>query len=114
MYFSISLNAIASKCTHIEAPWQDFHFMFLIIRHAWNSDTCQCECRHRDTCTTGQYFSLDTCSCLSHVYHGQLECSNQTDVHQSPVNLYPLLVIIMAIILFLLLITSLSFTISYR
>ena len=41
------------------------------------------------------------------------ECSNHTDL-SPPVNFYPLLVIIMAVILFLLLITSLSFTISYR
>ena len=43
----------------------------------------------------------------------QLECSNRTE-GPPPVTLYPLLVIIMAVILFLLLITSLSFTISYR
>ena len=43
----------------------------------------------------------------------QLECSNRTE-GPPPVTLYPLLVIIMAVILFLLLLTSLSFTISYR
>jgi len=81
--------------------------------HTWDSDTCQCTCRHKHTCPPGQYFSLDMCGCVQNLYNGKLECSNQTDL-TPPVNLYPLLVIIMAVILFLLLITSLSFTISYR
>ena len=83
--------------------------------HSWDSQSCQCSCRnsHTNSCPPGQFFSHDTCQCRADNYNGKLECSNQTE--QAPqLNLYPLLVIIMAVILFLLLITSLSFTISYR
>ena len=84
-------------------------------RHTWDSDTCECRCKYKHTCgQPGQFWDGDTCSCQSHVYSGNLECANQTDSQHPPLNLYPLLVIIMAVILFLLLITSLSFTISYR
>lgn len=82
-------------------------------RHIWDSDTCQCTCKYKHTCKYGQYFDTATCSCHQNVFNGKLECSNHTDT-STRVNLYPLLVIIMAVILFLLLITSLSFTISYR
>ena len=83
--------------------------------HTWDSDTCQCSCRNYNSniCQPGTFFSSDTCSCLTNNNNGKLECSNQTDPAPQ-LNLYPLLVIIMAVILFLLLITSLSFTISYR
>jgi len=81
--------------------------------HTWDTEDCQCVCRNTNTCRHGQVFSPDTCSCVENHFNGKLECANQTD---SPpqLNLYPLLVIIMAVILFLLLITSLSFTISYK
>ena len=81
--------------------------------HMWDSDTCQCICRQNNICLTGQYFNTETCQCEQSVLSGKLECSNQTGINPS-LNLYPVLVIVMAVILFLLLVTSLSFTISTR
>jgi len=81
--------------------------------HRWDSDTCQCTCKHNNLCQTGYHFNTNTCQCQHTVLSGKLECSNQTDM-TPPLNLYPVLVIVMAVILFLLLVTSLSFTVSTR
>ena len=81
--------------------------------HMWDSSTCLCACRQTKVCYNGQNFNAKSCQCEQMVLPGKLECSNQTGI--SPMlNLYPVIVIVIAVILFVLLVTSLSFTISTR
>lgn len=88
--------------------------------HRWQPDSCSCQCRSPPLhCVPGLTWSTQACRCQQQELQETAGCKAQHSlggqmVSPAALNLYPVLVIVMAVILFLLLITSLSFTLSSR
>jgi len=86
----------------------------------WDSSSCTCRCRSPPlSCAPGLHWDADNCLCAVLQAEQEASCLGSDGQGGSEgslpaLNLYPVLVIVMAVILFLLLITSLSFTLSAR
>jgi len=86
----------------------------------WDSSSCSCKCRSSPLeCAPGLHWDSSTCLCVASQGDQEAGCLGSdaqggSESSLPALNLYPVLVIVMAVILFLLLITSLSFTLSAR
>ena len=71
-------------------------------RHTWDSDTCQCTCKHITVCNHGQRFDSNTCECLD-VYRAT--CDNTFNTSLTTYKVYLMNVILMGVLVIIVVIS---------
>ena len=71
-------------------------------RHVWDSDTCQCTCKHITVCNHGQRFDANTCECRD-MYRAT--CDNTVNTSLTTYKVYLMNVILMGVLVIIVVIS---------